>query len=218
MASETAPKLTFYYGSGACSLAPHILLREAGLDFTALSAVEPGNFNKFIQDFHRINPKMKVPVLVQDEAAITEVPAIATAISNLAPHLHLTGRTPMETVRVYEWMNWLSGTVHGQGFGAILRPERYSVDASAKDGIKAKGREWITECYAMIQRKLDGLFAVGDALTAVDPYLFVFFRWGNDLGFEVKEKCPKYTALVKALVERPAVKATLEAEGIGSTL
>ena len=115
-------------------------------------------------------------------------------------------------------MNWLSGTVHGQGFGAIFRPERYSADPGARDGIKAKGREWIGECFDRIEEKLEGVYAVGNALTAVDPYLLVFFRWGNDIGFGMTEKYPKYTALVKALVERPAVKATLKAEGIGSTL
>ena len=217
MASENTPKLTLYYGSGACSLAPHILLREAGLDFDALSASEPGNYRKFIKDFHLINDKMKVPVLVLDGTVITEVPAIATAISNLAPNLHLMGSNPIDTAKVYEWMNWLSGTVHGQGFGAVFRPERYSVDPNAQDGIKAKGKEFVGECFDRIESKLTGLHAVGDALTAVDPYLLVFFRWGNGNGFEMK-KYPKYTALVKNLVERPAVKATLEAEGIESTL
>jgi glutathione S-transferase len=43
--------------------------------------------------------------------------AIATAIANLAPGRHLMGRTALDRVRVYEWMTWLSGTLHGQGFG-----------------------------------------------------------------------------------------------------
>jgi glutathione S-transferase len=62
------------------------------------------------------------------------------------------------------------------------------------------------------------VYVVGDELTAVDPYLFVFYRWGNAAGFQMKERWPKYTKLIENLVERPAVKATLEAENIRPTL
>jgi glutathione S-transferase len=59
---------------------------------------------------------------------------------------------------------------------------------------------------------------VGDALTAVDPCLFVFYRWGSAAGFGMRERWPKYTKLIENLVERPTVKVTLEAENIRSTL
>lgn len=174
--------------------------------------------NKFSEDFRRINPKMKVPVISLGQDTITEVPAVATAIASLAPDLGLLGRTPLDTARVYEWMNWCSGTLHGMGFSHYFRPGRWSVDPAATDGIKAKAMEWIKDCFDYIEGRLEGVHAVGGAFTAVDPYLFVFYRWGNIYITDMKETYPKYTALVSNLVQRPAVKATLEAENIESTL
>jgi len=212
------PEIKFYFAPGACSLAPHILLHEIGLSFTPIAMRIDETRTEFTKDFHLINPKMRVPVISLDGEIVTEVPAVATAIASLAPGMGLMGRTPLDTVRVYEWMNWMSGTLHGGGFGHLFRPGRWSDDPAAFEGIKKKALECIRDCFDAIEGKLVGIHAVGGAFTAVDPYLFVWYRWGNSTGFEMKEKYPKYTALVENLVKRPAVKATLEAEDIGSTL
>jgi glutathione S-transferase len=172
-------------------------------------------------DIRIVNPKMQVPVIWIDGIIITEVPAVATAISNLAPELGLMGKTPMDTARVYEWMNWLSGTLHGGGFGHLFRPQRWSDDPAAFDGIKTKAVETIEATFYSIDEKLSlsSVHAVGNTLTIVDTYLFVFYRWGNnDIGFEMKAKYPKYTALVSNLVQRASVKAALNLEQIDSTL
>lgn len=207
-------EIKFYYFPGACSLAPHILLRETGVDFEPINmkAIQIG------EDFRRINPKMKVPVISLGQDTITELPAVATAIASLAPDMGLLGRTPLDTVRVYEWMNWLSGTLHGGGFSHLFRPERYSIDPGATEGIKAGAIERIKDGFDYIEARLKGVHAVGDAFTAVDPYLLVFYRWGNNNIFEMKDRYPKYTALVSNLVQRSAVSATLEVEDITSTL
>jgi len=164
---------------------------------------------------------MQVPAITLDETdTITENPAVATVISNLVPEMGLMGRTPIETAKVYEWMNRLSGTLHGGGFGHLFRPQRWTAtdDEAVFEGIKKKARVCIENCFERIEEKLVGVYAVGGQLTAVDPYLFVFYRWGNAAGFEMREMWPKYTKLIENLVERPAVKAALEAENIGSTL
>ena len=100
---------------------------------------------------------MLVPVISLDEENITEVPAVVTAIANLAPDMHLMGRKPLETVRVYEWMNWLSAVLHNQGFGCLLRPQRFSHEPAAFDGIKAKGLQCIEDCFGIIEENLTGI-------------------------------------------------------------
>ena len=125
----------------------------------------------------------------------------------------------MDTVRVYEWLNWASGTLHSGAFGHIFRPERYSDDPASHEGIKAKGIEHVKEYFDFIEDKLVDIYAVGGAFTAVDAFLFVCYRWANGgSGYVSMDKYPKYTALVSNLVQRPAVKATLKAEDIKSTL
>jgi glutathione S-transferase len=113
------PQTKLYFAPGTCSLAPHILLREAGVEFEAIANSVTLKTVTFAEGFELLNPKMRVPVLVLDGVVITELPAIVTAIAQLVPNMRLMGKGQLETVRVYEWMNWLSGTLHGQAFGAF---------------------------------------------------------------------------------------------------
>jgi glutathione S-transferase len=100
------PSIKFYYAPRACSLAPHILLHEAGLPFTAIPMRASEARTTIPEDYRKINPKMQVPAITLDETdTITENPAGATVISNLVLEMGLMGRTPIETARAYEWMN-----------------------------------------------------------------------------------------------------------------
>lgn len=207
------PEITFWYSPAACSLAPHVLLHEFGLPFTACeTSVRKGETQT--AEFARINPKKRVPVLSLDGEIITEVPAIATAIASLAPERHLMGRTALQQVRVYEWMNWLSGTLHGQGFGGVFRPQRFSDRTEVFESIQAKGRQTVADCFSVIEGKLAGRHAVGDHFTAVDPYLLVFYRWGNAIGFDMSKSYPGYAQFAQQLVKRESVVGALAAEGL----
>ncbi len=79
---------------------------------------------RFTDEFKALNPKKRVPVLKMNDDIVTEIPAIATAISSLAPDRKFLGQTTLETVHVYEWLNYLGGSVHGQAYGGLFRPER----------------------------------------------------------------------------------------------
>jgi len=200
-----------WFSPGACSLAPHILLKEIEIPFeTTKLNVRAG----FPEEFRHLNPKMRVPVLSLNGEIITENPAVMTAISQLCPGKHLMGETQLETIRVYEWMNWLSGTLHGQAFGGLWRAYSFSDDASSYDAIRAKSQKTIAECFDDIERKLSAGHAVGERFTAVDAFLFVFYRWGFELKFDMRGKYPKYTALAAEMVKRKSVQAALTAEGL----
>ncbi|KAI9644058.1 hypothetical protein NHQ30_007410 [Ciborinia camelliae] len=185
---------------------------STGLSFESIANSVTKETVTFAPNFSTINPKIRVPVLSLGDDIITEVPAIATAISSLAPELHILGQTTMDTIRVYEWMNWLSGTLHGHAFGGLLRPGRMSDDERALEGIEKKGLRNVQNCFDMIERRLNGIYAVGNAFTAVDSYLFVFYRWGEGSGLDMKKAYPRYTVLVEKLVNRPSVKKVLELE------
>ena len=150
------PEIKFYYAPGACSLAPHILLREAGLEFEGIPMRVSAARTSFPESFRLVNPKMRVPVLSLDSEIITEVPAICTLISSLAPSMNLMGKTSLEIVRVHEWMNWLSGTLHGAGFGHLFRPGRWteSRDETVWEGVKGRAREVVGECFDEIDGRL----------------------------------------------------------------
>jgi glutathione S-transferase len=98
---------------------------------------------------------MRVPVLALDSENITEVIAVATAISSLASDKHLMGWTPLDNARVYEWMSYLSGTLHGAGFAHLFRPQRWTDDPEAFESIQAKARECVKDCFDLIEGRLD---------------------------------------------------------------
>jgi len=204
-------KPILWISPGACSLAPHIVIREAGIDFETVKInVKPG----FPQEYRHVNPKARVPILQLGDETITEVPAIITAISQFCPEKYLLGKTNLEIVRTYEWLNWLSGNLHGQAFGGLRRPHRFSDDPEAYDALRAKGRKTVEECFEFIEDKLKGTHAVGDAFTAVDAFLLVNYRWGNEAGIDMQVKYPKYTNLVREALQRDSVQAAIKEEGI----
>lgn len=205
----TAIKL--YATAGACSLAAHIILNELNIQYDAVvTELKDG----ITEDVVRLNPKKKVPVLVIDGQVITENVAILTAIAQLAPERNLLGATDLEKLRVYEYLAYLSGTLHGQAYGGFFRPGRYTDDESAFKSIQEKGKQTILECYEYIEAGLRGVHAVGSELTVVDPYLYVFWRWGSMYSPDMHTRFPKYAALVQELGKLESVQRTIKQEGV----
>ena len=137
-----APGIVLWYSPGACSLAVHIALLEAGLDF---STADIDAVNGIPESFSRNNSKLKVPVMILNGHNITETPAIITAISQLKLEQNLLGATNLEVVRAYEWMNWLLGNLHGQGCGMLFRPGRFTDDEGQFEAVRNKGRATTSE-------------------------------------------------------------------------
>ncbi len=201
--------IKLWYSQGACSLAARILLNEVEAQFEGVDTpVREGA--TLAPAFARINPKRRVPVLSIDDAIITELPAIMIAIASIAPQRRLMGVSASDIVRTYEWLNWLSGTLHAQGFGCLWRPERFSNDLSSHAEIKKKGLETIAEGFDLIESRLSGPYAVSDHFSSVDAFLVVFYRWGNMIDFKMSVY-ERFTQLIFGLLERPSIaKAFLD--------
>ena len=139
------------------------------------------------------------------------------AISQLASGKELMGNTEMEKVRVLEWLNWLSGTLHGVGFGMAIRPERFCDDKASLEAIRRKGVQIVKDGFGRIEDTLaDDNWAVGGAFTAVDAFLYVLYRWGVGDGIaDMRKDYPRYTALVHKVVDLSATRKALQAEGVG---
>ncbi|MBY3307623.1 glutathione S-transferase [Rhizobium laguerreae] len=147
-------------------MAPHILLYEIGEPFEAIETPVSSGAH-LTSEFTRLNPKNRVPVLATEGHVITELPAISAAIALRAPDLGLMGGSPMENVRVLEWLNWLSGTVRGQGFGCLWRPECFATAESAFESVKGQGQATIVESYQAIEQRIGDAHASGTSFTVV---------------------------------------------------
>lgn len=203
-------KVTLFMHPGTCAQIPHILLTYAGIPFDA----QPVHSTSMNTDFAKINPKQQVPVLVFDGNVLTEVPAIIHAINHLAPDKKITGKDSLQFLRVCEWMNWLSGPLHAQVWGAYARPWRWTDDPSAEAGIREKCKGRVMERFEMIESKLpESEWSLGDNFTAVDAYLFPFFGWGKGrLKLDMESKYPKWASLVAKTSQLDAVKQVVEKE------
>ncbi|KAA0090528.1 glutathione S-transferase [Paraburkholderia sp. T12-10] len=208
-----------YYSPGACSLAVHVVLEEIGTPYT-LQEVSVARAETQQSAYLALNPKGRVPALAipSETKLLTELPAILVYLARQRPEANLLPiASAVEEARAHEWLEWLSGWVHGIGYGGIWRPERFCAqDTSAHEAIRANGRRVVEEAYATIERTLgDGReWALPSGYTIVDPFLLVLYRWGNRIGLGMRANYAAWTALAERTLERPAVQRALAREGI----
>src|SRR5258706_1967431 len=106
--------MKLYYSPGACSLSPHIVLREAGLAFDLVLASTKTHKLQDGTDYYTINPKGYVPLLELDNGErLSEGPAILQYIADQVPDKELA--PPYGTLpryRVQQRLNFITSEVH----------------------------------------------------------------------------------------------------------
>jgi glutathione S-transferase len=205
---------TLYYSPGACSLAPHIVLEELGLPFQLIHASTSDGATHTAQ-YLQLNPKGRVPVLVTGSGVLTEAPAILIHLATSNPDRGLLAAAPDGLVRSIEWFNWLSGTVHAVAIRQVWRPESFTDVPLQHADIVARGKKNLANAFAHIESRLaKTVWAVADKYSVVDPYLLVFYRWGNRIGFDMRGDYPCWTRHALQVLERPATLRALATEGI----
>jgi glutathione S-transferase len=205
--------IKLYYSPGACSLASHIVLEELGIAYeSVLISLADGDHKR--PEFLRMNPKGRVPALNVDGKILTESVAILTYLGGGYAERGLWPKETWKQAEALSLMSWLSSTVHTTVAG-IWRPERYATDAAAQDHIKATSKENLLKYFDDIDKMLLGRsFAMGGQYGVCDPYLLVFYRWGNRLGIDMKTLYPVWTKHALRVFSRPTVRRVFEAEGI----
>jgi glutathione S-transferase len=206
-------KPTLIYAPGSCSLAPHIVLEELGKPF-ALQAVSTDRGDTKTSAFAKINPKGRVPVLSDGGAVYTEAPAILLYLAQQSENEWLMPKGPEELVRMLELFNWLSGTVHSVAIRMIWRAEYFSASADSLEHIRTKGHQHLRDAFALIEERQGGGWLLPSGYTVLDPYLLVFFRWGNRLGYDMRTSYPNWAEHAQEMIQRPAVRSAFATEKI----
>lgn len=209
--------LTLFYSPGACSLASHIALEEAGADFTP-SRIDFASTQQRSPGFLALNPKGRVPTLSDDGFIVTENPAILRYVARLYPDAGLWPHDPRDEARCTEWLAWCSSGLHVT-YAHVRRPERYASSDTAKQDVVETGRAATRAVWEAVERKLAGSrspWAAGDTYSVADPYVFTFWTWGRgkNLGYDMARDFPAWTAHANRMGGRPAVQRALEREGI----
>jgi glutathione S-transferase len=201
--------MKLYFSPGACSLSPHIALREAGLPFELEQVDLATKKTKSGGDLAAVNPKNYVPVLQLDNGELlTEAAVIAQYIADKAAETKLVPAAgTMERYRVQEWLNYVASEVH-KGLGQLFNPKM-------PDDFKKTVKEaLLPPRFDFLSKKLDGkTYLTGDTFTAADAYLFTVLNWTGFLGIDLS-KWPVLQAYQARVAARPAVQAAMKAEGL----
>ena len=201
-----------YYSPGACSLAPHIVLEEAGAPYE-LTRVRFEQQEQRSPEHLARNPLGRVPVLETDRGLLTEVPAILSYVA--ATHSpELLPEDPFELARMNAFNAFLSSTVHPH-WAHFSRPARWIDDETAQALVAQKGVRATADHFAMIdQGRLALPWVMGERYTIADAYLFTLTRWLERAKIEVRDY-PRLAEHFARMGERPAVRRALEQEGLG---
>jgi glutathione S-transferase len=199
--------MKLYYMPGACSLAPHIALREAGIQFD-LERVGRDKKTESGEDYLSVNSKGSVPALKLDNGEVlTEAGVIQQYIGDNAPEKNLVPPAgTVERYRLQEWLNYIASEVH-KGIGQLFNPampEDYKV--IVKTGLAQRQLPFLEKALAGRDYLL-GQFSVADG------YLFTVLNWTNIHKIDLSG-FPNISTFMKRLAARPAVREAMKAEGL----
>ncbi len=200
--------MKLYYAPGACSLSPHIALREADLPFTLVKVNSKTKEIAGGGDFRVVNPKGYVPALELNEGGVlTEGPAIVQYIADQAPDSKLApANGTLLRYRLQEWLNFISTELHKQ-FSPLF-------DATAPEELKTKQREKIGGRLDWMVSQLGAKpYLMGEVFTVADAYLFTVLNWGQWVGIDLA-RWPTLQAFHQRVAARPKVQEALRAEGL----
>ena len=183
--------LTLYFAPGSSSMAPHIALHEIAVAFESRPISFARKENR-APAYLALNPEGKVPTLLIDGRALTEVAAILLYLARRFPAAGLLPDGDIEAeAQAVSWMSFLAATVH---------PAR------------RRGIEPARAIYGIAERRLENReWAIG-RYSIADIHLFrLFWRFHNSLR-PAPGEFPNLCAHYERMMARPAVQRTCAIE------
>jgi glutathione S-transferase len=202
--------MKFYMTPGSCSTGIHILLEELELTFEVyLVNLMAGDHLK--PENLAVNPKATIPTLVRDDgSSITEFQAIAWWLARRYPKAKLLPEEIEGEVRVIETLDYVVGTIHGQGYTRIFTTDNYSSNKAEHEAIQARGREIVAKGFAVMNDVLADKEYVTGNFSIADAALFYVEFWADKIKLELPPNC---LAHYRRMLQRPAVRRVLMEEG-----
>lgn len=200
--------MKLYYAPAACSQAPHIVAREAGLAIDLAKVEFPSKRTTDGEDLYAVNPKGAVPALKLDDASVlTENAVIMQYLADQAPGSAVAiPREGFDRYRLLEWVNFIATEIH-KGFGPLWNP-------ATPDAFKEATREALGKKFDYLQERIgDGPWILGDRFSIADAYAFAVLNWTRIHAIDIG-RWPGLVAYLGRIAARPAVQETLRAEGL----
>ncbi len=200
--------MKLYYAPGACSLSPHIVACELGLDLQLEKVDTKSHTFGSGGDFYGVNPKGYVPALeIKAGEILTEGPAIVQYLGDQKPQAGVVPAAgSMERYRLQEMLGFINSELH-KTYSPLFNP-------NTKPETVEERKEYLKKRY----KYLDGLLAsreylVGNKFTAADAYLFTVTNWAQYVKLDLSA-FPNILAFQKRVAARPAVQKAMKEEGL----
>lgn len=200
--------MKLFYSPGACSLAPHIVLHEAGVPFEAVLASTKTHQLADGSDYYAVNPLGYVPFLVLDDGrTLREGQVISQYIADQVP---ATGLAPAagtwERYKLQEWLSFISSELH-KGFSPLFNP-------ATPDTFKPAIKDRLLQRLTWVDTQLaDQNYLMGNTFTVADAYLFTVTNWAGFVGLDISG-LTHLAAYRGRVAGRSAVQAAMKAEGL----
>lgn len=200
--------MKLYFAPGSCSLSPHIVARELGIELTLVKVDNSTKKTADGADYLAINPKGYVPALgLDDGQLLTEGTAIVQYLADHKPEAKLApANGTLERYRLQEMLGYINSELHktyASLFNSKTPPE-----------VRQEREEYLRKRYALLEKALEGKqYLFGDHFTAADAYLFVVTNWTRYLKIDLSA-FPNLMAFQERVAARPAVHAAMAAEGL----
>lgn len=200
--------MKIYYSPGACSMASHIALNEAGLSHDMVKVDLKSHTYDGGKSFYDVNPKGYVPTLQLDDGSIlTENAIVLQFIADQKPEKNLIPKAgTMARYRTMEWLNFMATELH-KNFGPFFNPK-------ATDDQKKEAGEKLKKKFTIPAKALDkGEFLSGAQITVPDFYLYVMLTWAQKNQLDLSES-PSLLKFYEKMKTRPSVIETMKMEGL----
>ena len=200
--------MKLYYAPGACSLSPHIVARELGIDIDIEKTDTKTKRTASGVDYLTINPKGYVPTIELDDGQVlTEGPALVQYLADQKPEAGLVPPPgTMERYRMQEMLGYINSELH-KTYSPLFN------DATPQE-TRNERLAYLKKRYALLDQQLAKQpYLFGDRFSVADAYLFVVTSWASFVKLDLSG-FPNVLAFQKRVAARPAVKAAMKAEGL----
>ena len=200
--------MKLYYSPGACSLAAHIALEEAGLKYEAISAPTKTKLLPDGSDYRQVNPLGYVPYLVLDDGqALRECAIVCQYVADQAPAKKLIPACgSMARYQLQMWMHFIATELH-KGFSPLFNP-------AMPDEAKKIARDRLQDRLKFVDGELAGkTYLMGQDFTVADAYLFTVTNWAKPMAIDLSPFA-NLVAWRERVAARPGVQAAMKAEGL----
>lgn len=200
--------MKLYYIPGVCSLAPHIIAREAGIPLQLEKVDTKAGRTATGRDYSEITAKNYVPALeIAEGEVLTEGPAIQQYLADLKPESGLApANGTLARYRLQETLGYINSELH-KPYGPLFNPD-------TSEAVRAERKAYLLKRYPVVEAQLErGPYLFGEQFTVADAYLFVVTNWARGVDLDLSA-FPSLLAFQKRVAARPAVQAAMAAEGL----